>query len=203
MALRIDYFFRETAQGLKRNGLVAFAAIATVFISLFLVGGAVLIQRQVNLVIEATTQHVEVAVYLTDPVTTDTVQHLTQILQNVPAVGPGNVTYQTKTEAYAEFKKLFANQPALVENVSPDALPASLRVHLSDPEQFRQVAAALGCSPDASGNLACKQPGIERVVDQRAILNRLFAIINVFRVSVTVVAIVMLLCSPGARRSAS
>ena len=52
MALRIDYFFRETAQGLKRNGLVAFAAIATVFISLFLVGGAVLIQRQVNLVIE-------------------------------------------------------------------------------------------------------------------------------------------------------
>ena len=77
---------------------------------------------------------------------------------------------------------------------SPTALPASLRVHLVQPQEFRQVAAALGCSPDpTTGQLVCKQPGIERVVDQRAILNRLFAIINVFRVSVTVVAIVMLL----------
>jgi cell division protein FtsX len=38
MALRVDYYFKETLQGLKRNGLVAFAAVSTAFIALFLVG---------------------------------------------------------------------------------------------------------------------------------------------------------------------
>ena len=61
MARRVDYFFRETITGLRRNGLVGFAAMSTVFISLFLLGGALLIGRQVGLVVDATTANVEVA----------------------------------------------------------------------------------------------------------------------------------------------
>ena len=33
---RLEYLFRETTSGLRRNGLVAFAAISTTFIALFL-----------------------------------------------------------------------------------------------------------------------------------------------------------------------
>jgi len=33
MARRVDYYFRETLSGLRRNGLVAFAAVSTMFIS--------------------------------------------------------------------------------------------------------------------------------------------------------------------------
>jgi cell division protein FtsX len=53
MARRIDYLFKETVTGLRRNGLVGFAAMSTVFISLFLLGGALLIGRQVGLVVDA------------------------------------------------------------------------------------------------------------------------------------------------------
>ena len=35
---RFEYFFRETTSGLRRNGLVAFAAISTTFIALLLFG---------------------------------------------------------------------------------------------------------------------------------------------------------------------
>ena len=38
-----DYLFRETTTGLKRNGLVAFAAISTTFIALLLFGLALMV----------------------------------------------------------------------------------------------------------------------------------------------------------------
>lgn len=177
---RLESLLRETTSGLRRNGLVAFAAISTTFIALLLFGLALLISRQVNLMIDATTGNVEVAVYLTDPVNPDTVQALTARLTDLPVVA--SVDYQTKEEACARFKQLFANQKALVNTVDCAALPASLRVKLDDPEQYRQVAAVLK-----------GQPGIDRIVDQSGLLDRLFAVTRVFRVGVLLVSLVMLL----------
>ena len=177
---RFDSLFRETTSGLRRNGLVAFAAISTTFIALLLFGLALLISRQVNLMIEATTGNVEVAVYLSDPVNPDTVESLTTKLTELPVVA--NVDYETKEEACDRFKTLFANQTALVNNVDCDALPASLRVKLDDPEQYEQVAAVLQ-----------GQPGIDRIVDQSRFLDRLFSVTRVFRVGVLLVSFVMLI----------
>jgi len=174
-----EYLFRETTSGLRRNGLVAFAAISTTFIALFLFGLSLLISRQVSLMIEATTGNVEVAVYLTDPVSPATVQSLTKTLTDLPAVA--NVDYEDKQEACERFKILFANQEALVNNVDCDALPASLRVKREDPEQFAQVRAVLQ-----------GQPGIEEIRDQREFFDRLFAVTRIFRVGVLLVAFVML-----------
>ncbi len=176
---RFEYLFRETTSGLRRNGLVAFAAISTTFIALLLFGLALLISRQVSLMIEATTGNVEVAVYLTDPVNPDTVRSLTQTITDLPVVE--NVDFESKQEACARFEELFANQRALVENVDCDALPASLRVRLEDPEQYAQVEAVLQ-----------GQPGIDRIVDQSAFLDRLFAVTRVFRVGVLLISLVML-----------
>jgi len=176
---RFEYFFRETTSGLRRNGLVAFAAISTTFIALLLFGLALLISRQVSLMIEATTGNVEVAVYLTDPVNPDTVHSLTQTLTGLPVVE--NVDFEDKEEACARFIELFKEQEALVNNVDCDALPASLRVKLTNPEQYTQVAAVLQ-----------GQPGIDRIVDQSAFLDRLFSITRVFRVGVLLIAFVML-----------
>ncbi|MGE5461299.1 MAG: permease-like cell division protein FtsX [Solirubrobacterales bacterium] len=176
---RFESLFRETTSSLRRNGLVAFAAISTTFIALLLFGLALLISRQVNLMIEQATGNVEVAVYLTDPVNPDTVTSLTETLTELPAVA--DVQFETKAEACARYKILFRNQRSLVNSVDCDALPASLRVKLSDAEQFAQVAAVLK-----------GQPGIDRVVDQAAFLDKLFAITRVFRVGVLLVALVML-----------
>ena len=177
---RFEYLFRETTSGLRRNGLVAFAAISTTFIALFLFGLSLLISRQVSLMIEATTGNVEVAVYLTDPVNPSTVSSLTKTLTDLPVVA--NVDYEDKQEACDRFRTLFAEQEALVNNVDCDALPASLRVKMEDPEQYSQVAAVLK-----------GQPGIDQIVDQSAFLDRLFAVTRVFRVGVLLVAFVMLL----------
>jgi cell division transport system permease protein len=66
--------------------------------------------------------------------------------------------------------------------VTSDALPASFRVTLKDPEQFRVVAAQLA-----------DQPGIDNIRDNRQFYNRLFAVTAVFRVGMTAVALIMLI----------
>jgi len=125
---RFEYFFRETTSGLRRNGLVAFAAISTTFIALLLFGLSLLISRQVDLMIQQTTGNIEVVVYLSDPVNPDNVQSLTDKLNELPVVS--DVHFETKEEACARFKELFRDQPALVKTVNCDALPASLRVNV-------------------------------------------------------------------------
>jgi cell division transport system permease protein len=189
VARRFEYYFREVSAGLRRNGLVAFAAISTTFIALLLFGLALLISREVGLMIEATTGNVEVAVYLSDPVNPSTVQNLTNKIEQLDVVA--SVDYETKAEACVRFKRLFANQTALVQTVDCDALPASLRVKLDDPQQYTQVAAVLGCQLK-EGKYVCAEPGIDTLVDQSRFLDRLFAVTRVFRVGVLLIALVML-----------
>jgi cell division transport system permease protein len=177
---RFEYSFRETTSGLRRNGLVAFAAITTTFIALLLFGLALLISRQVSLIIEETYGNVEVAVYLTDPVNLDTVDSLTELLQGLEVVD--EVSYEDKDAAYERFQEIFAGQDALLQTVDRDSLPASLRVKMADPEQYEQVEAVL-----------TGQPGIDRVVDQSQVLESLFSVTRVFRIGVLLVSFVMLI----------
>ena len=179
---RLDYFFRETVIGLKRNGLVVFAAISTAFIALFLLGMAVLIIRQVDLIVNSTTGRVEVVVYLTDGIGPDQQARLQEILTGSPEVD--QVTYESKQDAYDHAVDLFGEDSDIIKNVSKDAFPASFRVKLVNPEQYKVVQARL-----------VGEPGIEQISAQQEFLDRLFAVTRVFRVGVFILAIVMLIAT--------
>jgi cell division transport system permease protein len=77
------------------------------------------------------------------------------------------VFYESQQDAYARFKKQFADSPDLVDNVTPDALPESYRVKLKDPRQFEVVASSLR-----------DQPGVEQVQDLKALLQPFFNALN-------------------------
>jgi len=183
MARRTSYYFRETVSGLQRNGLITFAAVLTVFISLFMFGGAQLIGRQIGLAVDAQTEKVEVAIYLRDDISGADQQALDDRLASMPEVA--SYKYESKDDAYKRFLELFANQPDLIKNVRKDALPASFRVKLVDPDtQIDAIQAQVGQSP-----------GVELVQDQRDLLNKLFAISRVLKVGAYMASIVMLVAA--------
>jgi cell division transport system permease protein len=183
MARRTSYYFRETISGIQRNGLITFAAVATVFISLFLFGGAQLIGRQIGLAVDAQTEKVEIAVYLNDDITQTDLDALRNQLSHMPEVAA--LRYESKDEAWHRFLKLFANQPDLINNTHKDALPASFRVKLVNPDtQIDSIRAQVG-----------NAPGVESVQDQRDLLNKLFAISNVLKTGAYVASIVMLIAA--------
>jgi cell division transport system permease protein len=77
-----------------------------------------------------------------------------------------DVFYESSSDAYARFKEQFKNSP-IAQNASPDALPESFRVKLSDPQQYQVVADAF------SG-----RPGVDNVVDQRSLLDKFFQVLG-------------------------
>ncbi len=183
MARRTSYYFRETVTGIQRNGLVTFAAIATVFISLFLFGGAQLIGRQIGLAVDAQTEKVQIAIYLNDDISQTDLDALRTQLTKMPQVE--SFYYESKDAAWHRFLVLFKNQPDLINNTRKDALPASFRVKLVDPNtQLDSIQAQVG-----------NMPGVETVQDQRDLLNKLFAISGVLKAGAYIASIVMLVAA--------
>jgi cell division transport system permease protein len=192
--MRLEYYFRETAAGLRRNGIVAFAAMSTAFIALFLFGLSLLIAREFNLVIDSITGNVQVAVYLNDPVNPDTIQRVQSKLEELPVVAEGgSIEYWDKTKTCEQYEALFEGQQVFQEGVNcEEAIPTSFRINLGDASQFGQITAALGCVDNPDGTVECTEPGVRDVSDFRAVLERLTTITKVLQVGVLSIAVIML-----------
>ena len=181
---RLGYFFRETGIALRRNGLVTFAAIATVFISLFLLGASLLVRQTVDRTTELWTGNVEVSVFLRDQASQEEIEQLGRDISAMPEVQ--NVEFESHVQAYENFQRLFRDSPALVENVEPESLPQSYKVKLVDPERFDVIAARL------AGN-----PAIDQIRDNQQFVNTLLAVTNILRTGGLAVAAIMLLAAGG------
>jgi cell division transport system permease protein len=184
MGRRFGYFFRETGTALRRNPLVTFAAISTVFISLFLLGGSLLVERQVRLMTGDWAQKVEVSVYLKEGVSEEEKTALHQKIQDIPQVE--EVFYESQQAAWARFQELFRDQDELLASSSPEAMPESYRIKLKNPEDFPVISARLA-----------GEPAIEEIRDERELLNKLLAVTGVLRTGVMAVAVIMLLSAAG------
>jgi cell division transport system permease protein len=181
---RFGYFFRETATALRRNALVTFAAISTVFISLFLLGGALLVERQVRLMTGEWASKVEVSVFLRDDASGEEIDALGAKVADIPEVE--EVFFENREQAYANFRELFRDNPALIENVDPSAMPQSYRIKLVDPADFPVIRARLA-----------GDPAIDQIKDEQAILKKLLAVTSVLRTGVIAVAAIMLISAAG------
>ena len=181
---RFGYFFRETATALRRNALVTFAAISTVFISLFLLGGALLVERQVRLMTGEWASKVEVSVFLRDDASDEEIDALGAKVADIPEVE--EVFFENREQAYQNFRELFRDNPALIENVDPSAMPQSYRIKLVDPADFPVIRARLA-----------GDPAIDQIKDEQAILKKLLAVTSVLRTGVIAVAAIMLISAAG------
>ena len=195
---KVEYLFKETAAGLRRNGILAFAAMLTATIALFLFGMSLLIAKEFELITTAITKNVEVQVYLTDPVNPDTVGRLTNELQQLDAVE--DVQYWNKEQTCEEFRRLFEGQDVLVENVDcMKVIPTSLRIQLAEIGRFEEITVAMGCEvqidDEGDAHQVCSEPGVRSVADYQDLLRRLESIRRVFSLGVFVFSIVMLVAN--------
>jgi len=183
---RIRYITAEAYRGFRRNLLLAGAMVIIVAISLTLFGIALLARQQVNLWGGYWSDRIEVSVFLTKGITAQQRQSVAGQIQGLPVVQ--HVFYESQQDAYQRFKDQFRDSPDMVRNVAPNALPESYRVKLRDPNQFDQIH-DLFCSgkTDSRGKEICSA-GIDSVVDQRKVLERLFALLNMLKVSFFVLA---------------
>jgi len=188
---RIEYYFRETASGIRRNGTIAFGAVMTAFIALFLFGLALLIRREIALVIESITGNVQVQVYVDDNASAETIDQIHTTLAQLPAVKSAD--FEDKAAACARAQAIFQSNPTIIENTTCSTWPRSFRITLADTSQYAQIHAALGREPDATGQLTCTQPGVSTVRDWRDVLDRLSAITTAVSLGLFGLSVIMLI----------
>lgn len=186
--MRLKFIMSEVVAGLRRNLTMTIAMILTTAISLGLLGTGLLIKREIDAMKDIYYDKVQVSIFLANEATDENKQAIEQKLDDLKAKDVvKSVKFETKAEAYDRFKKQFESQPDLVKNTPEEAIPASYRVTLVDPEEYDQIAKVFTASE--TGGVPTWDAGVDSVRDEGQILDRLFSVLNGLRSAVIAIAI--------------
>jgi len=180
--MRVKYVLNEVLVGLWRNVTMTVAMIITMSVSLTMLGASVLLYMQVDQMKNFYYGEIEVSIFLREDVTDAQRTAINQAIDSNPLVD--SKTYETREQAFEKFKVLWRDSPDFIKSVGPDSLPESFRVKLKDPEQYKAFADQMQ-----------GQQGIQDIVDQRELLNKVFDIFNSIQVMALIVAAVMALAA--------
>jgi len=180
--MRVKYVLNEVLVGLWRNVTMTVAMIITMSVSLTMLGASVLLYMQVDQMKNFYYGEIEVSIFLREDVSDPQRTAINQAIDSNPLVE--SKTYETREQAFEKFKVLWRDSPDFIKSVGPDSLPESFRVKLKDPEQYAVFAKQME-----------GQQGIQDIVDQRELLNKVFDIFNSIQVMALVVAGVMALAA--------
>ena len=180
MAVSVDYVLKETAINLRRNLLMTSAAVLTVAVSLSLVGGALLLKQGVSKASLQWWGGVELSIFMLPEASPSQNEAIERELSRMPQVKRYN--YVDQQEAFAEFKRMFANSPDLVESVEAKDLPPSYRVVPKKADFVNEV-----------GRRFENQPGVKEVVFARDVVETLLKVTRALQIGIVAVAGVLLL----------
>ncbi|MFC4602409.1 permease-like cell division protein FtsX [Rhodococcus kronopolitis] len=188
--MRASFIFGEVLTGLRRNITMTVAMILTTAISLALFGSGLLVVQMAGKTQQIFLDRVEVQIFLTDDVsvsdpgcTQEICKNLRADLENTDSVV--SVQFLNRDDAVTDAKeRVFKDQPELASMVSPDALPASFKVKLSDPDRFGVV-----------NDTFASRPGVESVLNQKDLVERLFSVLGGIRNAAFAIAVVQALAA--------
>src|SRR6476619_398714 len=126
------------------------AGVMTVAVSLFLFGGILLVSSTVDHGTNKWKHGVELEIFMQVKASTNQIDAVEATLKANPGVK--SYRFLAHDDAYAEFKKLFADQPVLVENETPEGLPTSFRVVPKTPQLTSSI-----------GNEFQNVPGVDQI----------------------------------------
>jgi len=171
----------ETWSGLRRNASMTFAVIVTMWVSLSLFGIGLLAAEQVELFKGRWYDKIEISVFMCTPKSPASADNCTpgestteaqrQAIEASLRSNPetAEVFYESKEEAFAEFKQIYADSPVL-STMTVEMMSDSFRVKLKDPTQYQGVVSSVA-----------GMPGVESVNDLHKLLDPLFAWLNLAR----------------------
>ncbi len=167
--MRFGFLINEVLTGLRRNVTMTVAMILTTAISIGLLGGGLLVVRLADQSRDIYLDRVESQVFLTNDVSANDPScdanpctALRQAIEDREDVR--SVRFLNRDEAYDDAIRKF---PQYEDVAGRDAFPASFVVRLEDPEQHQDFDQAM-----------VGQPGVLNVLNQKDLIDRLFAVLD-------------------------
>ncbi len=142
--INVKYIFQETFSSLRKNVILAVAAIAVVAVSLGILGLVVLGWDVFSNMIKNTERKVgEIDIYLYDLTSEQERVAIDAFIRGIPEVDPTRVVYKSKSQALEEFKQQHPENPELWEYIETNPLPASFEVMTKDPKDVGLVSSRI------------------------------------------------------------
>jgi cell division transport system permease protein len=177
--MRAKYVLSEVMVGLWRNVTMTIAMIITMAVSLTMLGASLVMYKQIDTMKQRFIGNVQVSIFLTvdPPATAEQTAALQDQISKDPLIKSWK--FVSQDQAYAEFQSQHKNDsPQLVKLTTPAELPASFRVKLKDTGQFAALKSEYT-------NMA----GVDNVVDQAQLLEKVFKVLGALQNLALVLAI--------------
>jgi cell division transport system permease protein len=185
MLSRLLYVLRETGSSLARNVTLTAAALLTVVVSLMLVGLALITRQGVNNSLSQWGEGVEFIVFMNPDAPQDQIDAIGRDLDENPQVE--STVYLNKEQAFAEFSRLYQDEPLLVESLGgPAGAPPNYKVVPTTTDE--QVVISLA-------DQYRRKPGVESVSAAPEAIKTWRILTTFLTVGLFVVAIVLLLAA--------
>jgi cell division transport system permease protein len=186
--MRFGFFLREAMRAMRRNAAPSFAALATVLVTMLVLGVFIPIVQATNGAANSVRSRVEVDVYLKTTATSADVARVRNELLGVPHVK--TVQLVTKQQAYAQQVK---QDPQAYQLLGSNPLPDTFHVTPDNPGNVLAVRNSL--TPPASGGAKPLDPAIENVSNKKSDTKKILEVTNLVTITAAVLTVLLTLAS--------
>ncbi|MGZ4165731.1 MAG: permease-like cell division protein FtsX [Solirubrobacteraceae bacterium] len=183
--MRIGFFLREAVRATRRSAAPSFAALATVLVTLLVLGVFIPIVQATNGAADSVRSRVEVDVYMKAGATAADAARVRHELLNVPHVK--SVQFVSKQQAYEQQSKI---DPAAYRLLGSNPLPDTFHVIPDNPGNVLDVRNSLA-PPTSGGGTGTIDGSIQSVSNKRNDTKKILEVTNL--VTITAAALTVLL----------
>jgi len=134
--MRFSFFLSEALGSMRRNWVMAMAAVITVFISTAILGAVLVTRDNLNQGATSLKNRVMIEVFVKDEATPEQTQSLERKIQGMADIK--SYKYISKDEALRRFRERFGER--IVANLPINPLPASYEIQVKDADRVDTVA---------------------------------------------------------------
>ena len=189
--MRIGFFFHEAVRALTKNAVPSFAAMATVLVTVLVLGVFIPVVQATTGAANEVRSRVIADVYLQPRVTTAEVARVRSIIENeTPHVA--RVEYIPKEKAIASERK--AGRGEYYDLLGANPLPDTFRVYPDKPDNITKIRNALApLSP--SGGRSVIDPAIDEVRNREEDTNKILSATRVVKITMALLAVLLCVAS--------
>ncbi len=189
--MRLGFVFREALRALRRNAVPSFAAVATVLVTVLVLGVFIPVVQATTGAANEIRSKVLVDVYMKNDATKADVQRVQERIENdIPGVG--TVEFISKEEAIRAERE--AGRGEFYDLLGSNPLPDLLRVTPEQPDDIVQVRESLA-PMGPSGERTVRDEAIEEVVDRKENTDKILSATRVVKLTMGLLAGLLALAS--------
>jgi cell division transport system permease protein len=180
--VRIGFFLREAIRSVSRNAVPSFAALASVLVTVLVLGVFIPIVQATTGAANEVRERVLVDVYLDPRAVDEDVERVRRtISEDTPYVG--RVQYVSKEEAYAAEKR---RNPEAYQLLGSNPLPDTFRVTPDEPDNVGALRDALAGAGD---------PAIAEVKNRREDTDKILSATRVVKLTTAILSVLLVVAS--------